>query len=71
MQKNVTVKKGGTVSWGNLDTLEHTITGDKGGPDSNSLKKGEIYSYKFDTVGTFAYHCKLHPEMTAVVIVTN
>ncbi len=71
MQNKVSIKKGSTVNWSNLDSIDHTVTGDNGGPSSDTIKNGEIYSYKFDTVGTFNYHCKFHPAMTAVVIVTN
>ncbi len=71
MQKSVSVKKGGSVYWINYDAIEHSITSDNGGPNRESIKNGEMYNYKFDTVGIFTYHCKFHPEMTAVVNVTN
>ena len=68
----LTVKKGTTVKWTNKDSVSHTVTGDEsGGPDSALLAKGESYSFTFNTVGTFAYHCTPHPSMTAKVVVTE
>lgn len=64
---NLTVHKGDTVVWKNNDALAHTVTGDNGGPQSQSLNNGASYSYTFATIGTFAYHCSIHPNMKAVV----
>lgn len=68
---SITVKKGTTVTWTNQDSASHTVTGDNGGPSSGTLAKGGTYSFKFDTVGTFAYHCNFHSNMTATVEVTE
>ncbi|HSX17466.1 MAG TPA: cupredoxin domain-containing protein [Patescibacteria group bacterium] len=68
----ITVKKGTTVTWTNNDSTPHTVTADSGtGPDSGSLSKGQTYTFKYDTVGTFSYHCSFHSNMTAKVIVTE
>jgi len=67
----LTVKKGTTVTWTNRDTAPHTVTGDNGGPASGELKNGGTYSYTFNTTGTFAYHCTVHPSMKATVTVTE
>lgn len=71
---SITVKKGTTVTWTNNDSVEHTVTPDnetdafKG---SERLGKNESYSFTFNTVGTYAYHCIPHPNMTATVTVTE
>jgi plastocyanin len=65
----LTVNKGDMVVWTNKDTAEHTVTGDKGGPNSPNIAQNQTYSYKFDTVGTFTYYCKIHPNMKGTVIV--
>lgn len=70
------IKKGTTVTWTNQDTAKHTIEMDKdqptGGPaDSPLLAKGESYSFTFNTVGTFKYHCGPHPYMMATVKVSE
>ena len=35
---------------------------------SGSLATGKTYSHTFDTAGTFAYHCGIHPTMKAQVV---
>jgi plastocyanin len=50
--------------------MSHTVTGDNGGPSSQPLATGQSYSFTFNTAGTFAYHCSIHPSMTGMVIVT-
>jgi len=34
------------------------------------LAKGESYSFTFNKVGTYPYHCAPHPSMQAVVVVS-
>jgi amicyanin len=70
--KNITVKKGTTVTWTNQDSVAHTVTAKAGsGPDSSLLAKGQSYSYTFNNVGSFDYYCKPHPYMTGTVTVTE
>lgn len=82
MPEEVTIKMGGTVVWTHRDgTQKHTVTSDDGAFDSHPecaspltpindcLDDGETFEYTFPTVGTFSYHCKIHPEMTGVVTV--
>jgi amicyanin len=65
----IKVKKGTTVTWTNEDSIEHTVTGDSGGPDSELIGQGDTYTYTFNEAGTFDYHCKPHPNMVGKVIV--
>lgn len=65
----IKVKKGTTVTWTNQDDAHHTVTGDKGAPDSKLLAKGESTTYTFNQTGTFPYHCDPHPYMQAIVVV--
>jgi plastocyanin len=68
----LSVKKGTTVTWTNNDSVEHTVTADNGvGPNSQSLENGKSYSFKFDQVGTFKYHCSIHSSMQGSVEVTE
>lgn len=71
IKHEVHIKKGGLVAWGNFDKVSHTVTGDNGGPSSGEITTSSVYSYKFETAGTFNYHCKLHPLETGVVIVSE
>ncbi len=66
----LTVKKGTTVTWTNMDSAPHTVTSDSGNElSSQVLNTGNSYSHTFDTVGTFEYHCSIHTSMKAKVIV--
>ena len=67
--KEITVKKGTTVTWTNNDSTSHTVTGDSGGPSSDLLGNGESYSFTFTAAGTFSYHCEPHPSMRGRVVV--
>ena len=71
--RQLTVKKGTTVTWTNTDSAAHTVTETDGqdGPDSKSLASGASYSFTFATAGTFKYLCSIHPSMTATVVVTE
>lgn len=68
---SLSVKKGTTVEWTNNDVTTHTVTGTKGGLSNHGIAPGSTYSYTFDTVGTFPYHCEIHSSMTGAVTVTN
>ena len=70
---NITVKKGDSVTWTNKDTVPHTVTenDNQQGPNSSTLSSGEKYSFTFNTVGTFQYHCTIHPDMKGTVVVTE
>jgi len=66
----ITIKKGDTIKWTNLDSVRHTVTSDSGNElNSNLLSNGESYSNTFSQTGTFNYHCTPHPSMKARVIV--
>lgn len=65
---SVTVKVGESVTWTNNDSPTHTVVGD-GGISSGDLVNGATYSKTFDTAGTFAYKCSIHPTMTGTVVV--
>ncbi len=65
----LTVPAGTVVRWLNKDTVAHTATSDKPGWDSGNLNPGQSYARKFDTPGTYAYHCTPHPFMVGKVVV--
>ncbi len=74
---DLTVAVGATVVWTNNDRTTHTVTlgnngiGDEGGFESGNLNGGGTFSFTFDTTGTFAYTCRIHPSMNATVEVTG
>ena len=65
----ITVSAGTTIIWINKDAVAHTVTSNTGVFDSGSVSFNGTYSRLFSTVGTFPYHCTIHPSMTATVIV--
>ena len=68
---SLSVAKGTKVTWKNNDATTHTVTSDDGTFDSGNIAPGGSYSYTFADAGTFAYHCKIHPGMTAKVVVAQ
>ena len=63
----ITVKAGDTVTWENNDSAPHQIASDSF--NSDALAKGATFQHKFDTKGTYPYHCAIHPSMTGEIIV--
>jgi plastocyanin len=69
----VTLAAGGTVTFTNTDPFAHTVTAD---PDvdpafgSGLLDPDETFDVTFETAGTFAYFCEVHPTMRATVVVS-
>ncbi len=69
---STTVKKGTVVKWYNQDGYAHTVTSDDGTAfDSGNLASGATFSYTASTAGTFTYHCKIHSNMQATLVVTQ
>jgi plastocyanin len=67
----VEVKVGETVTWINDDSVIHTATSTDGTFDSGIMRKGQSFSYTFDTAGEYPYYCTLHPNMVGTVVVTE
>ena len=70
--QDVVVAVGTTVRWTNLDPSTHTVTlGSNGvradGFDSGNIMNGATFEFTFDTPGTFAYTCTIHPSMNATI----
>jgi plastocyanin len=65
----ITVSPGTTVTWTNNDNMTHTVTADDNSFDSGNLTSGSNYSRTFSVAGTYPYHCTIHPNMTAKVVV--
>ncbi|GEM_PF-2002813 len=74
MPTPLTIPVGTTVVWTNQDSAGHTTTSDTGVWDSGTaapLKKGDSFKFTFNQVGTFAYHCMIHPNMHGMIVVTG
>lgn len=70
---NITVKKGTTVTWTNQDSASHTVmeTDGQPGPASSTIANGQSYTFTYNSVGTFHYHCSIHHQMVGTVTVTQ
>ena len=68
----LTVKTGETVLWTNSDDNDHTVISDEDGLfESGNLGRGETFKHTFEKAGKFPYHCKYHPRMKGVVVVSD
>jgi plastocyanin len=63
----VTITEGDSVTWTNQDGVDHTATGT--GFDTEAMGTGESSTISFETAGTFAYACAIHPTMRGAIIV--
>jgi plastocyanin len=67
----VKVKIGTRVIWKNGTDAPHTITSDKGGLFDKSVNSGKTVSIVFKKLGTFTYHCTIHPYMKGKITVVT
>jgi len=77
--QNLTVPRGTTVTWLNLDSNigccdpgYHNVVFTSGSNASSpTLKRLQSWSYQFNSTGEFAYMCAIHPWMVGRVTVTQ
>ena len=72
---SLTISKGTTVAWINMDTVPHTVTsGSEAAPtslfDSHEMGHMQSFSFTFNTTGTYTYFCDLHLGMIGTITVT-
>lgn len=69
---SLTVHMGDNVTWVNNAGVDHTIVSDNTNDAFNSgvIASGKSYTHQFNQVGTFPYHCSIHPYMTGTITVT-
>jgi len=65
---SVTVAVGTAVTWTNNDSVGHTVTADDGS-FNGSVAPGAPFSFTFTKAGTYTYHCSIHPNMKATIVV--
>jgi len=69
--RTITIAKGTRVRWTNGGSVNHTTTSNKGVWDSGVLAPGATFGRVFRKVGTFKYHCTIHPTlMHGKIVVT-
>lgn len=74
--KDITIKVGGTVTWVNSDSNDHTVNSAPHPTHTtypplnlNVIKPGEKKSLQFTQAGTFKYHDHLNPSLVGSVTV--
>ena len=65
----LTVTKGTTVTWTNMDSAAHTVVASGNAFTSDNLNNGQSFTHTFNEAGTFEYKCGIHPSMSGKVIV--
>lgn len=65
----ITVSVGDTITFTNRDGAPHTATAEDGSFTTATLSNGKSETIAFDTAGTFAFFCKIHPGMKGTVVV--
>lgn len=73
----VSLAAGGTVTWANTDFtsgygstgVSHHLVEDAGAFDSGLMSPKEAFTFTFLAVGTYTYHCSIHPTMTGTITV--
>lgn len=68
--RELAVAVGDTVTWANADAQGHTATADDGAFDTGTIGGNSSKAVTLTTAGTFAYHCRIHPAMTATLFVS-
>lgn len=67
----ITLAAGGTITWTNDDTANHTVTfDDPSVTSSDTLGRGATFPATFPAAGTYTYHCSFHPGMQGTVTVS-
>ena len=71
--QDLTVEVGTTVVWTQQDGVPHTTTsGTPSDPDglwdSDTLRRGDTFSFTFGEAGEFKYYCRIHPSSMRATI---
>jgi plastocyanin len=65
------VAVGTTVTWRNGSTQAHEVVGSNmtWGAHDKLLQPGDTIGWTFETAGTYAYSCMIHPGMSGAIVV--
>lgn len=80
---NIKISKGTTITWTNVSGAPHTVTSGQDTPDGKFDSRGKnnailapdnagassVFSFTFNTPGTYYYYCTLHPTMIGEIVV--
>ncbi|MGG1658975.1 stalk domain-containing protein [Brevibacillus sp. NRS-1366] len=65
----LTIEKGSTVTFTNLDDVVHTVTANDGSFDSGPINQKATYTMTFSKPGVYSIYCKPHTFMTGTITV--
>lgn len=68
-QLPASVQAGDTITWTNKDSAPHTVTSDTAGVFDVSVAAGATADLKAPAAGSYAFHCNVHPNMKATLVV--
>lgn len=68
-QLPASVTAGDTITWTNKDSAPHTVTSDTAGVFNVSVPAGQSANLTAPAAGTYTFHCSIHPNMTATLVV--
>ena len=66
---SVTINHDDSVTWTNIDTIDHQVVANGGSFASPILKPGKSWTRVFRNGGTFRYHDSLHPTLKGTLVV--
>lgn len=66
---SVTINHDDSVTWTNVDTIDHQVVANGGSFASPILKAGKSWTHTFRNGGTFRYHDSLHPTLRGTLVV--
>jgi plastocyanin len=66
---SILIFEGTTVIWTNNESFTHTVTSDTNVFDSGNINSGQTFDFTFNELGTFEYHCAIHPQMRGEITV--
>jgi len=64
----ITVGVGFPVRWTNEGMLQHSVVSDNGLWSSSLLQHNAWFEVRFDSAGSFPYHCSVHAGMVGTVL---
>jgi plastocyanin len=67
----LTVNAGESVTWVNTDGVPHTSTAALNHLWGQLMTRSGAFTYTFDTPGTYAYFCEMHPAMVGTISVVG
>ncbi|HET9792352.1 MAG TPA: copper-containing nitrite reductase [Candidatus Angelobacter sp.] len=67
----ITVPKGAAVTWNNKDMMGHELIFDTVDLGSGPFNPGAKWKHAFTAPGKYPYHCKPHPWMKGMIVVSD